>query len=280
MHRLRSALNRGLLAYGAAFPYHPGKWRLIETIGNRFHLERLYADKAFVVSRRGITWKLRPDDLVQRSIYYFACFEAKETREFSKLVKPDWTFFDVGAYFGYYSLLVSRLSGGRATVHAFEPFSSNYELLLEHAALNGYTNIQAHQLAISDRCGEVLFRLPTPSACQGSGSLMGERERPAMSDRLETVRATSLDRFVAQHDVRHVDFIKVDTEGAEVGVLLGAEDTIRRFRPSLMVEVNTVPEPAAAAGLAAGCLLLVKLDRRRARRRLTRTASAAKGEDR
>ena len=52
------------------------------------------------------------------------------------------------------------------------------------------------------------------------------------------------------------------------------------FKPSLMVEVNTVPEPAAAAGLAAGCLLLVKLDRRRARRRLTRTASAAKGEDR
>lgn len=52
------------------------------------------------------------------------------------------------------------------------------------------------------------------------------------------------------------------------------------FKPSLMVEVNSVPEPAAAASLVAGCLLLVKLDRRRARRRHALDRPAAEGEDR
>src|SRR5438093_3059579 len=130
MNTVLNAVNRGLLLYGNVLPYHRGKWRIVETMVDRFRLDRLYRGKSFVVRRRGITWKLRPDDLVQRSIYYCSYHEFKETRELMRLVKPDWTFFDVGAFFGYYSLLVSHLTEGRATVHAFEPFRPNYALLL------------------------------------------------------------------------------------------------------------------------------------------------------
>jgi FkbM family methyltransferase len=235
MNALLSALNRGVLFYGTTLPYHAGKWRLIEAIDKRFHLDRLYHDKAFVVRRRGITWNLRPDDLFQRSIYYCSCVEAKETRELTKLVRPDWTFFDVGAYFGYYALLVSQISKGQASVHAFEPLPANYQLLLEHKELNGFGNLHAHQVAVSDRSGEVEFRVP-PASANYVGWIVGEGERPDESVRL-TVRSVSLDAFVSENDIRQVDFIKIDTEGAEVNVLRGAVDTVERFRPAMMIEL-------------------------------------------
>lgn len=239
MHPFLSALNRGVLLYGTALPYHTGKWRIIEAIGKRFRLDRLYHDKSFVVRRRGIVWKLRPDDLVQRSVYYCSCHEAKETRELSRLVRPDWTFFDVGAYFGYYALLVSHLSRGRAKVHAFEPFDANYRLLLEHKELNRFANLHAHQLAVSDHSGEVEFQSPRASVNNyGGGWVLAEGEQPeGPITRLQTVRSVSLDAFVAENDIEKVDFIKIDTEGAEMSVLRGAADTIQRFKPAMMIEL-------------------------------------------
>lgn len=245
-HPFLSTLNRGILLYGTVLPYHTGKWRIVEAIGKRVHLDRLYHDKAFVVRRRGITWKLRPDDLVQRSIYYCSCHEAKETRELSRLVRPHWTFFDVGAYFGYYAVLVSHLSRGRAKVHAFEPFHANYQLLLEHKDLNRLANLQAHRVAVSDHSGEVQFQAPRASACQGGGWVLADAEQPEGATRLETVRAVSLDAFVAENDIDKVDFIKIDTEGAEVSVLRGAADTIQTFKPAMMIELN--PQALARYG--------------------------------
>ena len=245
-HPILNALNRGLLLYGTALPYHTGKSRIVEALVEQLHLERLYHEKSFVVRRRGITWKLSPDDLVQRSIYYCSYHEAKETMELSKLVRPDWSFFDVGSYFGYYSLLISHLSRGRATVHAFEPFSSNYELLLEHRRMNGFDNIHAHRLAVSDRGGEVEFQLPRPSACQGGGWVIEEAKQADAPERTERVRVVTLDDFVAERSIDRLDFIKIDTEGAEINVLRGAANSIRRFRPGMFVEVN--PEALARFG--------------------------------
>lgn len=237
-HPFLNALNRAVLLYGTALPYHTGKWRIVEAIGNRFHLERLYHDKSFVVRRRGIMWKLRPDDLLQRSVYYCSCYEAKETRELSRLVRSDWTFFDVGAFIGYYALLVAHLSRGRAQVHAFEPFLANYESLVENKELNGFANLHAHQVAVTDHPGEVVFQSPRATGTQGVGWVLAEGEQPEGAiTRLQTIRSISLDAFVAENDIDKVDFIKIDTEGAEMTVLRGAADTIQRFKPAMMIEL-------------------------------------------
>lgn len=238
MHPFLTALDRALLFYGTALPYHTGKSRIVEAIVKRCRLDRLYGQQSVIVRRRGITWKLTPDCIVQRSVYYCSCYEAKETRELEKLVRPDWTFFDVGSYFGYYSLLVSRLSGARATVHAFEPFRAHFELLLEHKRVNRFVNLHAHQLAISDRSGEVEFQIPSLSENRGGGRIIADAEQDIAPETTQTVRTISLDAFVAEHDIAKVDFIKVDAEGAEPNVLVGSADTIKKFRPTMMIEVN------------------------------------------
>ena len=48
----------------------------------------------------------------------------------------------------------------------------------------------------------------------------------------------TLDAFCEKQQLNRVNLIKIDVEGAEVALLKGAEQTIRRFRPILMIEVN------------------------------------------
>ena len=58
---------------------------------------------------------------------------------------------DVGAHVGYYSLLAARQVGPTGRVYAFEPDSSNHDLLLGNIERNGYTNIVAMRKAVSNR---------------------------------------------------------------------------------------------------------------------------------
>jgi len=49
---------------------------------------------------------------------------------------------------------------------------------------------------------------------------------------------TTLDRIVETENIRHLDFLKVDIEGSELVFLRGAERTLRRFKPVMMVELS------------------------------------------
>jgi hypothetical protein len=69
----------------------------------------------------------------------------------------------------------------------------------------------------------------------------------------EAVHVTTLDRFVEQHALNAVHFIKVDIEGAEEQFLDGAAATIARHRPILMIEVN--PSGLVSSGSSASMLL-------------------------
>ncbi len=52
------------------------------------------------------------------------------------------------------------------------------------------------------------------------------------------VEVTTLDAYVRQMQLARVDFIKIDVEGAEVSLLKGAEETINRYHPTLIIEIN------------------------------------------
>ena len=58
------------------------------------------------------------------------------------------------------------------------------------------------------------------------------------ADGSQTIQVTTLDAFVQQERLSRVDLIKIDIEGSEVALLEGARETIERFRPVFMIEVN------------------------------------------
>lgn len=139
---------------------------------------------------------------------------------------PDEIVIDVGANFGYYAILFSRLGAGRHRVLAFEPEPYNYALLTRNIALNGAGNVLPFRLALGEHSEErdlVLYK----ASNRGRHSLLelhgGERTRVDVRSLDDVLEAEGLSRA-------SIRLIKLDVEGFEFFVLKGAERAISRCR--------------------------------------------------
>ncbi len=137
-------------------------------------------------------------------------------------------FIDVGANWGSYSVLLgSRFD----RIEAFEPLPRCAAALARYASHR--TDMAVHDCALSDRDGRVSLTVPTDTLVDRSGcARISDSEAPG--ELTLTIEARTLDSFAFDD----VDFIKIDVEGHERNVLTGAGETIRRCRPTLLVEIE------------------------------------------
>lgn len=128
--------------------------------------------------------------------------------------------FDIGANVGHYSLMLKRVFGRDAIIHAFEPSRLTYEKLL--ANVGGEASIQAHNFGVSDHPSEQL--LYTDAEASGLASVYKRKldHFDIHMDQSETVKFDTIDVFCTEHGVRHINFLKLDVEGHELKVLKGA----------------------------------------------------------
>src|SRR5258706_4070404 len=88
---------------------------------------------------------LYPDG-VSVELYRYGYFEAGLTRIFLSYLKAGMTLFDIGAHFGYFTLLGSRLVGDSGQVHSFEPTPGTFEILRANAGSRA--NVRLNQMAV------------------------------------------------------------------------------------------------------------------------------------
>ncbi|HBG06010.1 MAG: hypothetical protein A2075_15605 [Geobacteraceae bacterium GWC2_58_44] len=160
-------------------------------------------------------------------------FESKETELLRRLIQPGQVCVDVGASFGWYTVLLSRLVGASGRVCAFEPIPHTFSVLSRNISLNGCDNVTLETCALADAAGERDLYLPD---CGVSGSL----ELHPYDSSYESIRCRieTLDWYCKETGVERVDFIKADIEGAEWLLLKGGEEAIRRWQPLLLLEVQ------------------------------------------
>jgi FkbM family methyltransferase len=153
--------------------------------------------------------------------WYYPNCELETKYWFVRNVQPDWTIFDIGANIGYYSVLFSQLAP-QGQIYAFEP-TSTIELLKANLAHNGCANVEAINAALGRQTGRIedgIYRIWGDTPEQG--------EYPFYR----------LDDFVAERGIERIDCLKIDVDSFDFDVLKGAEDTIRRLRPRIVVELN------------------------------------------
>jgi FkbM family methyltransferase len=133
------------------------------------------------------------------------------------------TIVDIGAGDGLDSLVFSRAVGTSGRVLAVEAHPGTFVLLEQMCRLNGLENVTPLHCAVMDRDGTVTMveegsHRDFYSVGRGvNGSTHGKE-----------VSATTLDELCREHDVAHVDFLKINIEGAERYALVGAEETLAR----------------------------------------------------
>ena len=118
---------------------------------------------------------------------------------------------DLGANIGI-SILFFKRNFPEARILAFEPDPRTFEVLQHNVKINGWKNIELHNLAVSDREGEIDFYTDPTGNFSLESSVYGARVPGAVKRR---VKAAPLSRFL-NHPV---DFIKMDIEGSEGLVL-------------------------------------------------------------
>jgi FkbM family methyltransferase len=136
---------------------------------------------------------------------------------------------DVGASFGMWSYHARRIAG---RVVAFEPLPQ-----LAGALARGFASIEVHQVALSSESGTAQMTMPQLqwgySTIESSNDLHGK-----VSEAFDFARFTVEKRTLDSYDLRGVGFVKVDAEGHEASVLLGARETLAREQPALVVETE------------------------------------------
>jgi FkbM family methyltransferase len=175
------------------------------------------------------------DKYIGRSLDLYGEYSEAEVELFKFILRPGDVVIDAGANIGALTLPFSRLVGETGGVVAFEPQRPMFYMLSGNLAINTIENVAAIQAALGAAAGTILVPLARPQAHLNFGgiSVGGEVGDP--------VRVRTIDSL-ALHALR---LIKIDVEGAELGVIQGAAETIRRRRPFLFVE-NDRKEKSAA----------------------------------
>jgi FkbM family methyltransferase len=155
-------------------------------------------------------------------------------------IKDDSVVIDAGANIGIFSLFASHLAP-RGSVYSFEPVKETFDFLSKNSF--ECKNIFCINSGLGDYCSkkEILNK--------GAGSVDSVmRDSPFFkkqkygSNAFTSVDIQTIDSFVSKKNLSKVDFIKIDTEGYESKVLLGAKDTICSFEPVISMSAYHNPD--------------------------------------
>ncbi len=162
-------------------------------------------------------------------------------RALHEYLRPGGVFFDIGANFGQLAIPASGwvMPGGQ--VHAFEPVPRHAALLERHRRLNKLGNeFRIIDSAVSNDPADFLeFEVPVDEVAVEAGLHISYHAGPVEKLRVKNLR---LDDYCLRTGVVP-NVIKIDVEGAELEVLRGAEQTLRRARPVLVIEIHDFALP-------------------------------------
>ena len=190
-----------------------------------------------VVSRRGLTWQLDLTEGIDFSIYLMGGFELKTLALYRALVPNGAVVLDIGANVGAHTLPLAQLVGPQGRVYAMEPTTFAFEKLIANLALNAalvprVTPLQAF-IVPSDVTAiesEVYSSWPLVAGSNLHDTHCGQKRSTGGAV------ALSIDGLVERFSLAAVDFVKIDVDGHEPGVILSARRTLRTRRPTVLME--------------------------------------------
>lgn len=191
----------------------PGAFRLYKFITSRTGEGKIYTVSKGPVS--GLRWK-RYNRLPYW--YHLGLYEPQLTHYLQRHLRPNDTYWDLGAHAGYHAICAARIVGPQGCVIAVEPDPEIAAIMHEQIDLNELPNIIVLPEAVSDTVGAVTFmRSDLDSRTSAIAGIGGERGTAAPLE----VPTTTIDTLSEQYPAPHI--LKMDIEGAEIFALPGGE---------------------------------------------------------
>jgi FkbM family methyltransferase len=215
-------------------PYKPLKGPLMKIFRAYSSLNK---NRIVTAAIDGITYELDLNEGIDSEIYYTGCYKTHTSKAIGKICKEGFTVLDVGANMGAYTFRFAKSAGPKGKVIAFEPMSWAFAKLTRNLELNDFSNVTLERLALSDRSKG---NQEIHAVCSWPINDIGDSKRPAglrgkmMKD---VVDVATLDDYVARKGIERIDLIKLDVDGHELRVLLGASETLKAHSPIILMEL-------------------------------------------
>lgn len=177
-------------------------------------------------------------EVVSLYIYRYGFFEEGLTKIILEYLKPGMTFFDIGAHFGYFTLLASYCVGDNGQVHSFEPIPSTFSILKINTSKK--KNVRLNNLAVFSKKGTICihdYGLNYSAFNSLYRARLPENVLSKLSVVKHKVETISIDEYVDATGAKP-DFIKIDAESAEFEILSGMQKTIEKYHPIITIEVG------------------------------------------
>lgn len=178
----------------------------------------------------GVEMLVRANEDVGKAIL-LKRFETDELKYLSVNLPNNAVVLDIGANTGFFSLMLAAMSNSNH-VHSFDPIKINTNLLTVSKDINKLNNITINQTCVGDRDGVVEFSVASDSAYS---SIIDSGRKAELEKAIYPI--CKLDTYIEKKNIEKIDFIKLDVEGAEKLVLLGANNIFKEInlRPKLLM---------------------------------------------
>lgn len=165
-------------------------------------------------------WGRRIEVKYPESVTYHEIYTRQDYFKGDCIIKPGDVVVDCGGNIGIFSALAIDMGASR--VLSFEPYSRNYELDKKNNP-----NAEVFNLAVSNVSNDTLELLWTPTGNGGHTIVSSEMDRDPghFEHRNLYIKTITLDDIISQNFIDHIDFLKVDTEGAELMIFEGLSDS-------------------------------------------------------
>jgi FkbM family methyltransferase len=215
------------------WPMSRGKW-----IFERFE-PLLYKLGPFPLTvEPGVQLLLDPKDTLQRHILLNREWEPLIWGAITNALFEGATFLDIGAHIGYFSLRAAARIGSSGRVIAVEPNPNSVELLRRNIAASGSSNVTVIPAACTN--DEQFVSLYKGSETHSEFSSLSRKNVELVDHGTVSqvdVPGRRIDDIISDLALKCVDVIKIDVEGAEYYALQGAQHTLERFHPVLVLEM-------------------------------------------
>lgn len=159
-------------------------------------------------------------------------YESKLVERFFDKIRDGFTVLDIGAQSGAFSLGAKFYP--TTQWYAFEPDPANAQLLIDNLALNEVHNVTVKKIALSSR-----------KSCQKLNVCTEHKGLNTLGDNLIRFDASKCEAVEVDVDTidnlfhnQEINLIKIDTEGSEYDILVGGQETIKKFKPHILLEYN------------------------------------------
>jgi len=167
---------------------------------------------------------------------YLGIYEKEQTSFMCKIIKKEDCCLDLGSHVGFFTMLFARLVGKDGKVFSFEPVKEGHNFQKKSVKKNRFSNIKLFNFALGDVVEDKKAYVFSDSGmARFDRSILGLEE----SQQTDIFQIRTLDSISEVTKLEKLDFMKIDIEGFEYRALLGGKNTIKKYKPNMLIEIHS-----------------------------------------